>query len=344
MTISVITTVGTDTGEASYSTSGTVTNSSTITTSVGDVVFVFHSYLNQSPYFSVISCSVSGGTGSYVSGSGISSVYGNVASQSFYRVATVSETFKVTTTLASAVLNRRLFVAVLRSSTGTISFSSNATVPTNGFDPVAYPGLNSISTQSVPNNSIIIIGLSSQDTAPSFVAGSGYSLLSTSDTDVALYQLNSTATSTTPSFTNSATALRVRASGFIFYDSPNVPGNLFVPTTVGSDTGFASYASSGTTINSASVTTQVGDVVFAYISYLAPTSQPVAITMSGGTGTWVSGAPVENSAQNYAAQAFYRKATSAETFSVTGTFATSVSNKKITVSIVRSTTGSIDVV
>jgi hypothetical protein len=121
-------------------------------------------------------------------------------------------------------------------------------------------------------------------------------------------------------------------------------GYLSVPTTVGSDTGFASYAPSGTTINSANVTTQIGDVVFAYISYLAPTKTPVDITMSGGTGTWVSGTAVENSAQNYAAQAFYRKATSAETFSVRGTFVTSVPNKKITVSIVRSTTGSIDVV
>jgi hypothetical protein len=223
MSFSINAQVGTDTGEASYAASGTVTNSANITTAIGDAVFVFHSYDPAS--FALISCTLSGGTGAYTSGSGIASTFGNVASQPFYRIATAAETFKVTTTLATSAANRRIFVAVLRSSTGTVNFSANIS-PSVCFDPPSFPGANSLSAQSVPNNSIIISGLSSQGAAPVFVAGSGYTLISTSDSDVAIYQTNTSATSTTPSFTNSATASRVRAAGFIFYDSPAA----FTPT------------------------------------------------------------------------------------------------------------------
>ena len=223
MAISIISNVGTDTGESNYSSSGTVTNSANITTAIGDVVFTFHSY--EPATFALISCTVSGGTGAYTAGAGITSTFGNVASQAFYRISTVAETFKVTTTLATSATNRRIVVSVLRSSTGTLSFHPSSGF-TQLFDPPANPGTNTVTAQSVPNTSIIILGASAQ--SPTITgAGSGYTAASTSpDSDYAIYQTNTSATSTSPVFTTDVTAVRVRIAGFVFYDTPPA----FTPT------------------------------------------------------------------------------------------------------------------
>ena len=61
MSISVISTVGTDTGQANYVSSGTVVNAASVTTQVGDAIFVFVSYKQAT--FAVISCTLTGGKG-----------------------------------------------------------------------------------------------------------------------------------------------------------------------------------------------------------------------------------------------------------------------------------------
>ncbi len=217
MSITVNAVVGTDTGEASYAASGTVTNSANITTAVGDVVFVHHFYAPVS--FALISCTVSGGTGGYTAGTGITSAFSNVAAQHFYRVSTAAETFKVTTTLATAALTRKIVVAVLRSSTGTLSFSSSSGFQ-QSFDAPANPGTNTVTSQSVPNNSIIIFG--AQLAQPTITgAGTGYTASANgADTGYAIYQTNATATSTSPVFTTDSTAYRALIGGFVFYDTP----------------------------------------------------------------------------------------------------------------------------
>ena len=229
MAISIISTAGTDTGESSYSATGTVTNSANITTAIGDVVFVFHSYRPDS--FLPIPTTLTGGTGVYSSGTAIN-IGGNVVSQAFYRISTAAETFKVTSTLATTAYERRINVVVIRSSTGALAFSAGSDFY-QAFPSPTWPGANSLTAQSVPNNSIIIAGLSSQSSPGGFVAGSGYTLLSTSDSDVAIYQTNATATSTTPSFTNGATATRIRAGGFVFYESIITPARFAREITAG---------------------------------------------------------------------------------------------------------------
>jgi len=218
MSISVNAVVGTDTGEASYAASGTVTNSANITTAVGDVVFVHHFYAPVSA--ALISCTLSGGTGSYISGTGVTSTFGNVAAQHFYRVSTAAETFKVTTTLATTATLRKIVVAVLRSSTGTLSFSASSGFQ-QSFDTPANPGTNTYTAQSVPNNSIIIFGAQLFQTAITG-AGTGYTATANgADTGFAIYQTNITATSTSPVFTTDATAYRLLIGGFVFYDTPS---------------------------------------------------------------------------------------------------------------------------
>lgn len=220
-------TVGTDTGEANYSSSGTVTNSDYIMTEVGDVVFVYVSYAPGT--YLAIDTTLSGGTGLYNSASAIETD-GNVVSQAFYKISTAAETYRVTATLATAASNRRITVIVIRSSTRRLFFSGYIfrqmiTAPN-------WPGVNYLTAQSVPNNSIIMLGMSAQSTGAELTAGSGYTLLSTSDSDVAMYQINSITTSTVPSFTNGPTAYRIRVGGFVFYETPAAtlfPANIRFP-------------------------------------------------------------------------------------------------------------------
>jgi hypothetical protein len=217
MTISVVSVVGTDTGEANYSASGTVTESANITTAIGDVVFVHHFYAGGA----ILGCTLSGGTGSYTTGTAQDSQFGNVAAEHFYRMATAAETFKVTATLASAALSRKIVVAVLRSSNGSMSFHSSSSFK-RSFDVPANPGTNTHTAQSVPGNSIIIFGAQLAQTAITG-AGSGYTAAANgSDTGFAIYQINASAGSTSPAFTTDVTAFRALIGGFVFVEPPTL--------------------------------------------------------------------------------------------------------------------------
>jgi hypothetical protein len=237
MTISIVSVVGTDTGESNYSASGTVTQSANITTAIGDVIFVHHFYAGGS---GAISCTLSGGTGSYTTGTTQESQFGNVAAEHFYRIASAAETFKVTATLLSSAANRKIVVAVLRSSNGSMSFHSSSSFK-QSIDTPANPGTNTASSQSVPNNSIIIFGAQLAQTAITG-AGSGYTASANgSDTGFAIYQLNASATSTSPVFTTDASAYRALIGGFVFTEpaTPNPPTGV----TAGSITAFSATAS-----------------------------------------------------------------------------------------------------
>ena len=237
MTITVNAVVGTDTGESNYASSGTVTNSANITTAVGDVVFVHHFYAGGS---GAISCTLSGGTGSYTSGGTQESQYGNVAAEHFYRIASAAETFQVTATLNSSADYRKIVVAVLRSSNGSMSFHSSSSFK-HSFDTPANPGTNTHTSQSVPNNSIIIFGAQLQQITITG-AGSGYTAAANgSDSGFAIYQTNASATSTSPVFTTDASAYRALIGGFVFTE-PAVP-NPPTGVTAGSVTAYAATAS-----------------------------------------------------------------------------------------------------
>jgi hypothetical protein len=218
MSISIISTVGTDTGQANYSTSGTVTNSANVTTAIGDVVFVFHSYAPAT--YAAIACTLTGGTGAWTSSTAIGVTFGNYFSQAFYRIVTVAQTFGVVATLATAATNRRITVAVFRSSTGTLSFAAGTDLQSFA-DAVAYPGTISGPAFSAVNNSVVMCGFSTGGSnAPSGIAQNGFTAGTNADFDLVLYKTVTAASTQTPALDSNNTDLRVRFAGFVFYDTP----------------------------------------------------------------------------------------------------------------------------
>jgi len=217
MTISVISTVGTDTGQANYVASGTVTNAASVTTQVGDVVFVFHSYAPSTNL--VISCTITGGTGAWISGTGVKTSFGNWASQAFYRISTAAETFTTVATLATAATERRITVAVLRSTTGGFTFVSGTNL-SSFVEAPTFPGTISGPAFAATNNSIVISGFSTGgSSAPSGAAQNGFTKGTTADWDVTLYKTVATASTETPAISSIVTDQRVRFAGFVFAES-----------------------------------------------------------------------------------------------------------------------------
>jgi hypothetical protein len=217
MTISIISTVGTDTGQANYVASGTVTNAASVTTQVGDVVFVLHSY--QPPTFAVISCAITGGTGAWTSGTGVTTQFGNWASQAFYRISTAAETFTTIATLATAATQRRITVAVLRSTTGGFTFVSGTNL-SSFVEAPTFPGTISGPAFAATNNSIVISGFSTGgSSAPSGAAQNGFTKGTTADWDVTLYKTVATASTETPAISSIVTDQRVRFAGFVFAEA-----------------------------------------------------------------------------------------------------------------------------
>jgi hypothetical protein len=216
--------VGTDTGQANYAATGTVVNSGSITTAVGDVVFVFVSYRPAS--FAIVSCALTGGTGVWTGGPAIATLYGNWASQGFYRIATVAQTFGVVATLASNADDRRITVAVLRSSTGTLTFETGTNLSSYEETPT-FPGTISGPAFAAVNNSIVICGFSTGGSnAPSGIAQNGFTAGTNADWDLALYKTVATASTQTPALDSNNTDTRTRFAGFVFFDNPPA----FTPT------------------------------------------------------------------------------------------------------------------
>jgi hypothetical protein len=217
MTISVISTVGTDTGQASYAAAGTVTNAASVTTQVGDVVFVFHSY--KPPGGVLISCTITGGTGAWTSGPGVLVDFGVWASQAFYRIATAAETFTTVATLASNATERRITVAVLRSTTGGFTFVSGTNLSSYVQSPT-FPGTISGPAFATSNNSIVISGFSTGGSnPPSGTAQNGFTAGITSDWDLTLYKTVATASTETPAISSVVTDIRTRFAGFAFAEA-----------------------------------------------------------------------------------------------------------------------------
>lgn len=225
MSISLVgSVVGTDTGQANYAATGTVTNSASVTTAVGDVVFVFISYRPLS--FAVVSCTLTGGTGAWTGGPAIATLYGNWASQGFYRIATVAQTFGVVATLASNADDRRITVAVLRSSTGTLTFATGTNLSSYEETPT-FPGTISGPAFSAVNNSIVMCGFGTGGSSPpTGTAQNGFTAGTNSDWDLVLYKTVTTASTETPAIVSNNTDTRVRFAGFVFYDNPPA----FTPT------------------------------------------------------------------------------------------------------------------
>lgn len=219
MSISLVgSVVGSDTGQANYVASGTVTNSASVTTAVGDLVFVFHSYAPAS--YAAIYCTLTGGTGAWTSSTAIGVSYGNFFSQAFYRTATVAQTFGVVATLDTAATNRRITVAVFRSSTGTLTFASGTDLQSFA-DSVPYPGTITGPAFSAANYSIVMCGFATGGSnAPSGIGQNGFTAGTSSDFDLVLYKTVSTASTQTPALDSNDTDVRVRFAGFVFTEPP----------------------------------------------------------------------------------------------------------------------------
>jgi hypothetical protein len=70
---------------------------------------------------------------------------------------------------------------------------------------------------AVPNNSIVIAGVASSSNSTYTANNSGtYAVSTTSDPDVVIYSILSTSQNTSPIVDISATATRMRVSGFVF--------------------------------------------------------------------------------------------------------------------------------
>jgi hypothetical protein len=217
MTISVISTVGTDTGQASYAAAGTVTNAASVTTQVGDVVFVFHSYKPATA--ALISCTITGGTGAWTSGPGVLVDFGVWASQAFYRISTAAETFTTVATLLSNATERRVTVAVLRSTTGGFTFVSGTNLSSYVQFPT-FPGTISGPAFATSNNSIVISGFSTGGSnPPSGAAQNGFTSGITSDWDLTLYKTVAAASTQTPAISSNSTDIRTRFAGFAFAEN-----------------------------------------------------------------------------------------------------------------------------
>lgn len=112
----------------------------------------------------------------------------------------------------------------------------------------------------------------------------------------------------------------------------------------GTDTGLSNYVSSGTTVTSSSVTTQVGDLVLVLTGYGAfPGFNLRTVTLSGGTGSFTEAASRLTASSGSGAHVAYRVATVAESFSVTATMSSSL-DRQIVVGVFRSTNGAMSYV
>jgi hypothetical protein len=217
MSISVISTVGTDTGQASYAASGTVVNAASVTTQVGDAVFVFVSYKPASG--APISCTLTGGTGAWTSGPAIAVDFGVWVSQAFYRIATAAETFTTVATLATSATERRITVAILRSTTGGLTFVSGTNL-SSYVQTVTFPGTISGPAFAASNNSIVMCGFSTGGSnPPSSAAQNGFTAGTTADWDLTLYKTVATASTETPALSSTVTDIRTRFAGFAFEES-----------------------------------------------------------------------------------------------------------------------------
>jgi hypothetical protein len=144
--------------------------------------------------------------------------FGVWASQAFYRIATVAETFTTVATLASNATERRITVAVLRSTTGGFTFVSGTNLSSFVESPT-FPGTISGPAFSAANNSIVISGFASGDTNPYGAAQNGFTKGTTADPDVTLYKTVTTASTETPAISSTATNTRVRFAGFAFAEA-----------------------------------------------------------------------------------------------------------------------------
>jgi len=211
---------GTDTGYANYVSAGTTVTSSPVTTQVGDLVLVLTAY-GAFPGFNLRTVTLSGGTGSFTDIANRLTASAGAGANISYRIATVAETFSVTTTMSTSN-SREIVVAVFRSTTGGMSYVASS-ASTSEITSVSHPQALSGPSYSATSNSLVACAVYMASAAGGWNNGSALNSfskgLASADLQMFLYKSVASSGTETPGFNSSANTGGLMFLGAVFQES-----------------------------------------------------------------------------------------------------------------------------